>query len=1534
MKISRYAVKHPVVIAMLLVVLVVFGIVSLLSLNVEFMADVSTPSVLVFSLYPGASAEDMEQEVTSVIEDDFVTLPDFKSVESESSNSVSLITITFRDGVDPHERITEVRDRINKLMEELPEGLSGVPNVFVGGVEMLPIFSFAVSAGSDSGTMTKYIQDTLRPRLTSIPGVSSVDVSGGKELQVNIILRLDDLAAKGISSMTVYQILNYSNVTLPAGNVKFNQQNISVRYNGELVSLNDIKELPVGATESGVIIRLQDVADVELSYPKEKTYVTDGKEQVILVDVLKRLDGNTMDIVKQVKTVLKSAQEETGGSFSYKIINDDSRTITASLKTVIMSGISGIIMAVLVIFLFLQDSRATLIIAISIPLSILFTFVAMKLMGVTINLMSLSGMVVALGMVVDGSIVMIEQVYRYYTQGNQEGRAIYSVQDSIFKGSSEVGSSIFASTATTVVVFIPIATLSGIVGMILKDVALTLIMALVSSLISAVIVVPFLMGVFLKQKNKLQSEKKPSFINRGMKKIETKYKALLSWALDSWKFVVFLAICILLATLFITTLLGISFVPSTDNSDFYIDVDFPGYYSLEQTHQGMEQVSDLLTQYVPEVQSVVFFSGSSQGFGSSGNTANSGYAHVVLVPVAERKRDIHDIILLMQQVITANVPDVTVKVSNGGYDKLLGYVSGGGGYGLTLVSEDMDTLYSSATELAEFLRSDSDVVTVEMDTSFDKETLVIDMVHDYMSSLGVTSYEAGVTAAIIFQGMDAGRFRDMETGDRYNIHLFSDITEEEITLDDLTNIHVLSSLGVPVSFSNLASFSTKQEVSQINHIDRAKAITVSANLISEDTSGVTRRVNQWLEKNPLPQGVSSQAGGIGELIGDSLPSLITALCIAFFLVYTVMVLQFERFRQPLIIMATIPFCLIGVVLGLLLFGSTMSLLALLGVISLGGVVVNNGIILVDYINILRKSSSKKEGEETTEDLRKNVIEGSASRLRPIFMTTLTTMLGVVPMAVAAGEGAEIYAPLGQSIAGGLLTSTLITLFIIPALYFVTEKRRLNKRKKILQPIIVFLFATTLFFGLPNNATAEEITSLVEVSPLQIENQGEIYDFSELSVCLEKNNPEILKAQEEYFQAMLDVKDAKALFHPNVDLSLGGAYYVNPAIGEFRSEAGALGDLPITNPETGQVMMQPLPASDLILFEGMPNALYSFQFDIQQPIFTWGKLTNGVKIFSAVADVKALQLSSTKKQQSFHLEGNLATLYYLLQMEKLLEEQNNYATRLVQLSKEAEKNGMLLKQDVLEAEMQAALVPVSMANLQANKSNILQNLQRMTGLSDLLPENIAFVPDDEYFENFAKIEFSVFKDSALAPEREAISIVDKLYEIAEITHTVAKDSIYWKPDIALQISFGLQGNMEKLFKGERDLKNDLVADFTLGIKTTVWDGGKKLNQINRALSEKQIAQIEGVDAKSAIIQELTVQYNALQMALLKIQYQQLKISTADSDIERKEKLVQSGYGSEREVLTAKISKITEQITLLQERINLALATNTIRGLTEL
>ncbi|MBO7164072.1 MAG: efflux RND transporter permease subunit, partial [Spirochaetaceae bacterium] len=905
MKLSHFAVRHPVVIGMLLIVLGVFGIFALSSINVEFMGDVSAPSIIVVAIYPGADAEDVEEDVTSILEDNFVTLPDFKSVSSSSSNSFSTVEITFRDGIDPYDRITEVRDRINKLMADLPAGLQGTPEALVGGAEMLPIFSFAVSGRAttvastigdsrigepalDVLSITDYVTETLRPRLTAISGVSDVEISGGQELQVNVELQLEQLEARSISALTVYQILGYSNQFLPAGKAIFQGREMAIRYRGELASLEDIRQLPVGSTSDNVVIRLEDVATVTLAYPEEDSYVTDGFAPLMLVEVMKRSDGNTLSIVSQIKEVLSEAEKEAGLQFN--VISDDSRIVTASMKTVIMSGIGGIFMAVVVIFLFLGNFRATLIIALSIPLSLLFTFIAMKLTGITVNLMSLSGMVVALGMVVDGSIVMIEQVFRHYGSPQYKNNP----EKAIFLGADEVGLSIFASTATTVVVFVPIAALSGVVGMILKDVSLTLIMALTASLLSAVVIVPFLLGLFLKPQGlagatvlELESGNKNSWLTamRGrvdkiMATIERKYRKALNWSLTSWKFVVFLALVVLVATLLVLSSLGIAFIPSTDNSDFYINLKFPGGYPLASTNAQMEKVAALLYQQVPEVQDAVFFVGMKESVGSSQTASNQGYIHVVLVPVAERNRSIHEIILQMQQVISSSIPGVQAKVSNGGFDKLLGYVSGGGGYGLTFVGEDMEKLYDAAASFADYLQQDKDVVSVEMDTNFDTQALTIDMVHEYMSSLGITSYEAGITSAILFQGMDVGRFRSGDN--RYTIHLYSNKTDDAITLEDFNSVKIISSVGIPVSLSNISQLRQEQSISQINHKNRSKTITVSATLVSENTAGVDSRANQWLANNPLPQGISTQAGGITELIGDSLPSVITALAIAWF----------------------------------------------------------------------------------------------------------------------------------------------------------------------------------------------------------------------------------------------------------------------------------------------------------------------------------------------------------------------------------------------------------------------------------------------------------------------------------------------------------------------------------------------------------------------------------------------------------------------------------------------------------------------------
>lgn len=1059
MKVSEFSVKHPIIISMLLLVLIAFGFYSLSGMRTEFMEDISMPQAIVYTVYPGASAEDVESDITRVLEDSFVTLPHFKSIDSQSSNSLSWITITYADGYDPYDQLTELRNRISELMKNLPSGISGEPRALVGGMSMVPIISFSASAGNDTARLTQFLEDELTPLLTQIDGVSQVSIEGGKELAVNIKIDVDSLTSKGIAVSTVYQVLNYGNVTLPLGNASYQDRAIQVRYAGGFNSLDDIKNLPVGVADGSSIIRLSDVAEVTLSYPEKNTSVSNGRVPLTIVNVTKRLDGDTVKIIKKVKKAIAECEKNTNGAVQFHIISDDSRMVYASLQAVIKSGLMGVIFAVLVILLFMADWRATLTISISIPLCILFSLIGLRVLNISLNLMTLSGLVISLGMVVDGSTVMLDQIYRYYRRRDPEtGELEYTVTQSIYKGWDEVSASILASAATTIVVFIPIAMLGGLIGSVLHAVAVTIILAIFSSFLVAVIIVPFLLKQFLSEQGpKLRS--KPRLFDRAMDKIERGYRKLLALALENRGFVVLVAVFLLVFSGFIALRLGVTFIPSTDSGDFYISTEFPMGTEKEQTHEKMLVAQDLLYRYVPEIDNVVIYEGQgdSSNF-SSVSTPHYSYTHVVLVPVSERKRDVHDIMLQIQEIWAAVLPDSKVSVQNGGFDKLVGYVSDGGGYGITLISEDLDILYETATKIKNHLEADPEVITAKLDTNFDTTTMIIDMSQEYLSSLGITSYEAGITSAILFQGMDCGRYKDLESGSRYDLRITSNITDKNITADDISNIQIITQGGQKVSFANLSDIKVEKSISRINHSDRAKKITITASLVGEDTTGVSQRVNQFIANNPLPNGVHSKAGGIMALIGDMITPMLSALIIAIFLVYTVMVIQFEKFRQPLLIMVTIPFCFIGVVGGLLMFGSTLNLLSLLGLISLAGVVVNNGIILVDYINQLRtqrrevlakaKGFQDKDGdwhiqlnrEEETELLKSSVLDGAASRIKPIFITTLTTLLGDIPMAVAKGEGSELYASMGQAIAGGLLTSTLITLILIPVIYFISESK--------------------------------------------------------------------------------------------------------------------------------------------------------------------------------------------------------------------------------------------------------------------------------------------------------------------------------------------------------------------------------------------------------------------------------------------------------------------------------------------------------------
>ena len=1066
MKLSRFSVRHPVVIGMILIALAFFGIFAIFTTNVEFVSEINMPQVYVVSVWPGASSEDIEKEVIDILEDDFVTLSDFRSVSSTASNSLGITIITFADGVQPEDKIQEVRDRIREMENDLPDGLSGLPQCMLGGSAMLSTATFAIYGGEDLGAISYYVENTVKPRLTQIDGVSSIEVSGTAEPEVNIVLRIEDLDSKGISPLAVYQMLSYSNNSIPLGSAMYEGKKVNMRYDGSFTSLDDIKNLPVGASEEGKIIRLSDVADVSLSYSDRDYYIRSSEGDVVVVDVFKRSDGNAIKITNEIEKILEECEAETGGALSFQLIAEDKSIVSSSMSTVIQSGVLGIIIAILVIFLFLNDLRATMVIGLSIPLSIFFTFIGMKIMGLTVNILSISGIVVALGSIVDASIVVIDETYRFY-QDRKDGKALYSVTSSIDNGTDKVGMSVLGSNLTTVVVFIPISMITSLVGKLLYDVSVTFMVSILSSLIVALIFIPWLMKKFLREGDEYRVPKKKGIVVRGTDKLEIAYGKAIKSVLKEPILVIVFAVGLLFVTAYTIPQQKMAFIPSTDNSDFNINISFPYGYTLEDTEKGMEKVEEIVLGYLDEkdVKAYLTYIGQSAGnIVSFTSSPNQGGMHIVLVPVKDRDWDIHTAINDLQLLLESEVPGASVDVANGGFDRYVSLMSNGGGFGVTLTGSDSDELYVVAERIKDYLYTDEEVVNVSISSTYDDASAVMNANYENLSSLGLTSYQAGMTNAILFNGLDVGTFTDSDSRNRYDIHLSSNVSSYPVNESLMTVLKVAGETG-NVSVDTITDLSVVNELSQISHTDRSPSMTVSAKIVGESTTGISSRFNAYLAANPLPEGIEIQETGLGDLVKDSIIPIFQAMVIGVFLVYFVMVMVFERFNQPFQIMLTLPFCIIGVTLSLAAFGTTMNMIAILGVVSPMGMLVKNGIILIDSINQLfrerrsqllerkgiavadlteKEMEGKLDVDSELSALTSSVSDGTVSRLRPILMSSLTTILGVIPMAIAVGEGAELYAPLGQVIMGGLMTSMLITLFITPVIYFLWERRKIRR----------------------------------------------------------------------------------------------------------------------------------------------------------------------------------------------------------------------------------------------------------------------------------------------------------------------------------------------------------------------------------------------------------------------------------------------------------------------------------------------------------
>jgi HAE1 family hydrophobic/amphiphilic exporter-1 len=1020
MILSDFSVKHPAIIVILLAGLFIFAMLALGALNTEMIPPVTMPKAIIITRLPGAGAREMERDVTRLIENQMATLPGLSELSSSSYASYSSVTLSFNASVNVRDKLPQIRELLNGILDELPENIDGAPVIYIMEAgSFLPIFSVRIESSMELEQLTTFLEDRLEPALARIDGVSKISLVGGIHQEARITLRLEDLASRKLSALQVYQALQYNNRNIPAGATQFRERELSFTAAGALENLEDLANLTVGFADNSPIY-LKDVATVSLVQEHQEFRVRSGGKNYVMVDILKRDEGNTLKIVGEAKKVLDEIRGETNGTVTYQVISDQSETTRQSLQTVISAAVSGLLLTILVILLVLHNIRATLIISLSIPLSILFAILGLFATGRSLNLLSLSGMTVAIGMIVDNSIVVLETTYRKFKQRGDRKEAAR-------KGADELGAAVLASTITSICVFAPLLFLKGIIGIIMNDLSLAIVFALAASALVAVVVVPWLSSLILADEDTL---KRPALltriegsIDRVLERLEGLYRRLLTWVLAHKLFTIVLSIALLAGSLLFISALKISFLPPTDTGEIEIYIQTPLGYSLDRTTAKVDELDLRVQVLVPELEAAVYYVGSSSSITVSGSP-NVAYGKLRLVPSEKRKRTVQELIPLLQKELSESIPDVDVTVLNGGFDALLALGTGGQGFQMEIYGSDLEAVTATASMVQSILDRDPDVFKTELSVRSDAEQLYMDFSQLYMGSLGVTPYEAGITSRILFSGMKSGKLR-LGSKD-YTLRLTSDAAGRPINQDLLNQITLKTQDGRLISFSAFSSLDARQSLSRIDRKNRTFSVEIRGYLKSEDQSGVSRRTLAALEAIKLPLGVKYRTAGTSALIKESLSSLSLMLLISIFLIYSVMVIQFERFMQPLIIMASIPFCLIGVVFGLLIFNSGLSMIAMLAIIALGGTVVNNAIVMVDYTNQLRV--------EGMQDLHRAIIEGAATRLRPILMTAMTTLFGVLPMALAHGNGSEVYAPLGQAVFGGLLTSTMITLFIIPILY--------------------------------------------------------------------------------------------------------------------------------------------------------------------------------------------------------------------------------------------------------------------------------------------------------------------------------------------------------------------------------------------------------------------------------------------------------------------------------------------------------------------
>ena len=1036
MNFIRTAVKRRVTVAMCFLCVVLLGGVSFINIGLDLMPSIEMPMTMVMTTYDGAGSEEVESMVTEPLEEAFASLQNVDSISSQSSAGMSIVMVTYNYGTDLDFASLNMRERIDLIKDFLPED-AGTPTIYRMSMNSMPVMIATVSGSDNLASLKATVDNEIVPELESQDGVASVEVGGGFTESVSIEIDETVLENYGLTMSDISGAIQANNIDMAAGSVISNNKDMSIRVLGEYDSLADIENTNI-VLPSGISVLLKDIADVSITTTADSDKVYQNGQEAVYISVTKASDANTAATCENLNNAMAELEETLPGNIEFTVVTDQGAYVEWTISGLVQSLLIGSFLAIAILLLFLRSFRSTLVIAVSIPISLISTFVLMYFTGMSLNIMTLGGLSLGAGMMVDASIVILENIQRYISNGMPR-------EEAAVKGTRELILAVFSSTLTTVAVFLPVIFMEGITSMIFKDFALTIAFALMASLVVAVSLVPMMSSILLRpedsqtemleQKEKNLYGKLKYYFAIGYEKLKAVYTDALDWSLEHRKRILGIVTAMFAAALVFVFIVGMEFLPASETGQLTVTVTMEEGLSDEAVNETAQEAENAILMACGDdlASTMVMIQDGSSSFMSSGDQTT---IYVNLVEESERR--------LSAKEYGEEVREALSYIAGIEYNVAVGDMMTGSFAAMTssiadvtvnVKGDDLDTIEDICNDLSAMMEDIPGAREIESSIEETIPELHITLNNNKVSAMGLTVPSVSSAINTYLSGITASTYA-MEDGTEIDIDVnySGDVNS---TYNDLLNMPITTPTGATYLLTDVAEVEIGEGPVSITREDSKRLATVTCSLVNTDLDSFTTEFNKALNDYVIPEGYQVYSGGMWEEMMSSFTALGWGAVLGIILVYMVMAALFESFLQPFIILFTLPTAFIGVMFGIFITGSTLNVVSLIGIVMLIGIVVNNGIVLVDYVNTLRK-------EQPGISCKDALMIAGPLRLRPILMTALTTILGMIPMAVSQAAGADLSRGMAIAVSFGLTFSTFFTLFLVPVVYSLIDDYRVKR----------------------------------------------------------------------------------------------------------------------------------------------------------------------------------------------------------------------------------------------------------------------------------------------------------------------------------------------------------------------------------------------------------------------------------------------------------------------------------------------------------